>query len=92
MSQPKKIKIDYSDINLDDYMDINLKEYRNYIYTQIDDLQSQINSFNNILYKIDKCVHKKCEKQNNGHEWIRMRDSGPYGERYTVCKNCNLYK
>ena len=64
MSQPKKIKIDYSDINLDDYMDINLKEYRNYIYTQIDDLQSQINSFNNILYKIDKCVHKKCEKKN----------------------------
>ena len=35
-------------------------------------------------------IANMCKKINNGHIWITERDEGPYGERFTYCKICNI--
>ena len=29
---------------------------------------------------------------NCKHEWVTKREEGMYGERYTICKNCGVYR
>ena len=26
------------------------------------------------------------------HEWVTKREEGMYGERYTICKKCGVYR
>ena len=29
---------------------------------------------------------------NCKHEWVTKREEGMYGERYTICKHCGVYR
>lgn len=92
MEEPpkKKSKVDYGDINLDDYLNIDLKEYKKYLYLQKRELVNKISLIEEQLKEANILIGKKCEKENGSHEWITERESGPYGSKYTFCKNCKI--
>ena len=68
-------------IDLTEYKKIlNIKKIK---YTQlIKDIEDEILQ-TNVL------IAKKCEEKNDGHLWIRERESCMYGETFTYCKYCN---
>ena len=35
-------------------------------------------------------ISRICKSVNNGHDWITERESGPYGESFTFCKQCKI--
>ena len=69
-------------IDLTEYKKIlNIKKIK---YTQlIKDIEDEILQ-TNVL------IAKKCEEKNDGHLWIRERESCMYGETFTYCKHCNI--
>jgi hypothetical protein len=41
-------------------------------------------------FKRIEIIKKNCININNNHKWITKREKGPYGEKYTFCKFCNI--
>jgi hypothetical protein len=42
------------------------------------------------LEKIEREIISYCEKQ--GHNWVEEIENGMYGERFFICKKCNIIK
>lgn len=60
-----------------------LKQERNNQYHIIQQLDTKIDS-------LQKQIYMKCKADNGDHDWVRERESGPYGERYSYCKKCRF--
>ena len=70
---------------------------------KMDNIQKDINKLcelkNDYLKKIEsiekkidtlKCnLYEYCCNNNNGHKWIREKESGPYGMTFYYCQICN---
>lgn len=39
------------------------------------------------LYEVRQAIEAKINECD--HEWVRMREDGPYGERYRYCAKCD---
>ena len=41
------------------------------------------------IKRVQEMIYENCKAVNNGHEWIREREEGPYGETFFYCKYCD---
>lgn len=85
----KKRKIDFENIDLDKINeDFNLNLYKNFLKTEEYKLKEKLNLTRELIKKTNFLLAKKCENENNGHEWIREREDCMYGSKFTYCKLC----
>lgn len=66
-----------------------LNEKKQLIIDQYDQINKLELIKKNIIKKNYE-IANMCKKINNGHIWITEREEGPYGERFTYCKICNI--
>ena len=45
----------------------------------------KIELYDREIKRLNKTIIQECS-----HEWIRERESGPYGEQWTFCKHCRV--
>ena len=50
-------------------------------------LQNRLKQIELTLKDLEITIVNNCK-----HEWITKREDGMYGERYTLCKNCGVYR
>ena len=51
------------------------------------ELQKRLKQIELTLEDLQITIENNCK-----HEWITKREEGIYGERYTICKNCDAYR
>ena len=51
------------------------------------ELQKRLKQIELTLKDLEITIVNNCK-----HEWKTEREDGMYGERYTLCKNCGVYR
>jgi hypothetical protein len=65
-----------------------LMEKKRQIYIIQDEYRLKIKNLDKEINGIQIEICNLCE-ETGGHEWVREREPGPYGESFTICKRCN---
>ena len=69
-------------------MNLELHEQKNELIELKYDYINKIKKIEEQIQNIQNQIYKDCAIKNNGHKWIRERESGPYGETFFYCEYC----
>ena len=62
-------------------------EHKKELVLEKHELQKRLKQIELTLEDLQITIVNNCK-----HEWITKREEGIYGERYTICKNCDAYR
>uniref|UniRef100_A0A6C0IYP5 Uncharacterized protein n=1 Tax=viral metagenome TaxID=1070528 RepID=A0A6C0IYP5_9ZZZZ len=68
---------------------VDLTEYKKILHIKKIKYNQLIKEIEHEILQTNVLIAKKCEEKNDGHLWIRERESCMYGESFTYCKHCN---
>ena len=84
----------YSDDFFNTFIESNMNQKVKIIEEEIIQNNNIINNLIELNKKLEfkriEIIKKNCININNSHKWITKREKGPYGEKYTFCKFCNI--
>jgi len=85
----KKRKFDQVNIE-EDYSNINLDNYKKYLFNKELKLKKELKHIHNLKKKTNILIAKKCEEENEKHDWIKEKEDCMYGSKFTYCKICRV--
>tara|TARA_B100001173_G_C15701335_1_gene426228 strand:+ start:344 stop:583 length:240 start_codon:yes stop_codon:yes gene_type:complete len=67
-----------------------LLQEKELLYKKRREIEEMLLEAKRYIQNHEQKIQYNCIKWNKTHDWEFFYESGPYGERYMICKHCGL--